>query len=93
MPPAPLEASLAIEDCDIGLENRHGMLKKVKTQPWAERCPLWRDTRSYLKKRILVQGQGDREVQPGGILRYFEDLNRVANAEIGPKNFFERAST
>jgi hypothetical protein len=48
--------------------------------------------RSYLKKRILVQGQGGREVQPGGILQYFEDLNRASNAEIGPKDFFEMAS-
>jgi len=45
--------------------------------------------RSYLKKRILVQDQGGREVQPGGILAYFEDLNRASNAEIGPKDFFE----
>ncbi len=40
--------------------------------------------RTYLKKRILVQNQGGREVQPGGILVYFEDLNRAPNAEFGP---------
>ena len=48
--------------------------------------------RSYLKKRILVQGSGGREVQPGGILEYFEDLNRAPNKYIGPKDFFEMAS-
>ena len=48
--------------------------------------------RSYLKKQILVQDQGGREVQPGGTLQYFEDLNRAPNAEIGPKDFFEMAS-
>jgi hypothetical protein len=49
--------------------------------------------RSYLKKRILAQYQGGREVQPGGILQYFEDLNRAPNTEIGPKDFFELTST
>ena len=49
------------------------------------------NTRSYLKKRILVQVRGGREVQTGGILLYFEDLNRVPNKEIGPKDFFEMA--
>jgi hypothetical protein len=49
-------------------------------------------TRSHLKKRILVQGRGGREVQTGGILLYFEDLNRAPNKEIGPKDFFEIAS-
>ena len=48
--------------------------------------------RSYLKNWILVQYQGGREVQPGGILQYFEDLNRAPNTEIGPKDFFEMAS-
>jgi len=46
-------------------------------------------SRIYLKKWILVQNQGGREVQPGGILQYFEDLNRAPNAEFGPKDFFE----
>jgi len=49
-------------------------------------------TRTYLKKLILVQNQGGREVQPGGILEYFEDLNRAPNAEFGPKDFFEMGS-
>jgi hypothetical protein len=40
----------------------------------------------------LVQNQGGREVQPGGILLYFEDLNRAPNAEFGPKDFFEMGS-
>jgi hypothetical protein len=29
-------------------------------------------------------------VQPGGILQYFEDLNRAPNAGFGLKGFFER---
>jgi hypothetical protein len=53
---------------------------------------LWTDNRSCLKKWILVQGQGGREFQPGGILLYFEDLERAPNAEIEPKDFFEIAS-
>jgi hypothetical protein len=50
-------------------------------------------TISYLKKRILVQGQGGREVQTGGIRQYFEDLNRAPNPAKGgrPKDFFEIA--
>jgi hypothetical protein len=48
--------------------------------------------RSYLKKEILVQGQGGTEFQPAGILMYVEDLNRRPNAEIGLKDFFESAS-
>jgi hypothetical protein len=31
--------------------------------------------------------------QPGGILLYFEDLNRAPNAEFGPKDFFEMGSS
>ena len=48
--------------------------------------------RSYLKIRILAQGQGGSEIQPVGILKYVEDLKRGANAEIGLKNFFEMPS-
>ncbi len=48
--------------------------------------------RSYLKKRILVQDRGGREVRTGEILLYVEDLNRSSNKEIGPKDFFEMAS-
>ena len=51
------------------------------------------DTRSHLKKRILVQDQGGVEFQPAGILKYVEDLKRGANTEIGPKDFFEIASS
>jgi len=47
----------------------------------------------HLKKRILVQGQGGHDIQTGGILPYFEDLNSASSAEIGPKDFFEIAST
>jgi len=49
-------------------------------------------SRGYLKNRILVQGQGGREVLSGGILLYFEYLKRAPNAEIGPKDIFEIAS-
>jgi hypothetical protein len=48
--------------------------------------------RSYLKNRILVQGQGGPEFQPAGILKYVEDLKRGPNAEIGPIDIFEIAS-
>jgi hypothetical protein len=48
--------------------------------------------RDHLKNRILVQGQGGREVPTGGILKYFEDWNRAPNAEIGPKDIFEMVS-
>jgi len=49
--------------------------------------------RSYLKKLILVQGQGGRYIQTVRILWYFEELNLAPNAEIGPKDFFEMVST
>ena len=48
--------------------------------------------RSHLKIRILVQGQGGNEFQPAGILMYVEELKRVPNAGIEPKDFFEIAS-
>ena len=48
--------------------------------------------RSPLKNWILVQGQGGLVFQPGGILSYFEELKREPNAEIGPKDIFEKAS-
>jgi len=51
------------------------------------------NTRSHLKKRILVHYRDGCEVQTGGILAYFEDLNRAPNKESGPKNFFEIASS
>jgi hypothetical protein len=44
--------------------------------------------RSHLKYRILVQGRGGSEFQTGGILRYFEDLKRGTNKEIGQKGAF-----
>ena len=34
--------------------------------------------------------QDEAEVQPAGILRYFEDLNLGLNADIGQKDFFEQ---
>jgi len=49
-------------------------------------------TRSHLKIRILVQGQGGTEFQPAGILKYVEDLKRGTKAEIGPKDIFKIAS-
>ena len=48
--------------------------------------------RSHLKKKVLVQDQGEAEFQPTGILKYVEDLKRGSNAEVGPKDFFEIAS-
>jgi hypothetical protein len=48
--------------------------------------------RSYLKNRILVQGQGGAEFHPADILKYFEELKREPNAGIGPKDIFEIAS-
>ena len=41
----------------------------------------------------LAQYQGGVELQTGGIRRYVEDLKPGPNAEIGPKDFFELAST
>jgi len=49
--------------------------------------------RTYLKNSILVQGQGGAEIQATGILKYSEKLKRGPNTEIGPKDFFEIAST
>ena len=49
-------------------------------------------TRSQLKKEILVQGQGGPEIQPADILKYFEELKRGHNADIGFKDSFEIAS-
>jgi hypothetical protein len=70
-----------------GNENKdsrvQGKKKKVKN----------RIMRSHLKKRTLVQGQGGRYIRTGGILQYLEDLNLTPNAEIGPKDFFEIASS
>ena len=50
-------------------------------------------TRSHLKKRILVKYRGGAKLQPAGILLYFQELKRGTNKEIGPKDFFEIAST
>jgi hypothetical protein len=40
----------------------------------------------------LVQGQDDLEVQPAGILLYFEELKREINIEIETKDIFEIGS-
>jgi predicted amidohydrolase YtcJ len=40
----------------------------------------------------LVQSQGGLKFQPGGILRYFEDLKRELNTGFGIKDIFEIAS-
>jgi hypothetical protein len=48
-------------------------------------------SRSHLKDRILVQGQGGSRFQPAGILKYVEDLKRGPNAEIGLIDIFEIA--
>lgn len=47
---------------------------------------------SHLKNRILVQSQGGLKFQPTGILKYFEDLKRERNTEVGPKDIFEITS-
>jgi len=49
--------------------------------------------RSHLKKWILVQVRGGAEFKTAGILTYFEDFKRGTNKEVGPKDFFEIAST
>ena len=50
-------------------------------------------SRIQLKERILVQNQGGREVQLGGILVYLEELNRTPSIELGTKVFFELNSS
>jgi hypothetical protein len=50
------------------------------------------ETRSYLKNRILAQGQGWTQFQPAGILKYVEDLKGEPNTEIEEKDFFKIAS-
>jgi hypothetical protein len=47
--------------------------------------------RSFLQNWILVQAQGGTAMQPAGILKYVEDLERDPNNEIGTKDFFETA--
>ncbi len=41
----------------------------------------------------MPQGQGGASFQPTDILKYFEELKRRANVEIGPIDIFEIAST
>ena len=48
--------------------------------------------RSRLKKRILVQYQGESEFQPAGIRQYVKDLKQGLKVGIGLKGFFEIAS-
>ena len=48
--------------------------------------------RIHLKNMILVQVQGVTEFQPADILKYFEELKRGPNTEIGTKDFFEMTS-
>jgi len=55
-------------------------------------CISNRLIRSYLKNRILFQGQGGTEFQPAGILKYSEELKRGLNTEVGAKDIFEIAS-
>ena len=47
---------------------------------------------SHLKNRILVQVQGGAEFQPADILKYFEELKRGPNTEVGTKDLLEMAS-
>jgi hypothetical protein len=44
--------------------------------------------RSHLKKRILVQGQGGRENQPGGIHRVFRGVDMSAQRRDWAKRLF-----
>ena len=37
----------------------------------------------------MAQVQGGIEFQPAGILKYFKELKRGPNTEIGTKDFFE----
>ena len=48
--------------------------------------------RTHLKKKIWAQDQGGIKFQPADILKYFEELKREPNAEIGFKDFFEIGS-
>jgi hypothetical protein len=48
--------------------------------------------RSHIKIRIFGRDQGEAEDQPGGILKYVEDLSRGLNADIGRKDFVEMVS-
>jgi len=41
----------------------------------------------------LVQVQGGTEFQSADILKYFDELKRGPNTEIGTKDFFEMVST
>ena len=41
----------------------------------------------------MAQGQGGTEFQPADILKYFEELKRDPNKEIGTKDIFEMASS
>jgi hypothetical protein len=41
----------------------------------------------------LVQDRDGAELKTGGIHEYFEDFQRGTNKDIGPKDFFEIAST
>ena len=50
------------------------------------------NSKSHLKNRILVQGQGGGECQPAGIRKYVEDLKREPIADIGAKDIFEIGS-
>jgi hypothetical protein len=40
--------------------------------------------------RIFGADQGGDTFQTGGIQAYCEDLKRVSNADMGPKDYFER---
>ncbi len=45
------------------------------------------------QKKDFGQTSRGAKLQPAEILRYFEELKRGTNKEIGPKDFFEIAST
>lgn len=51
-----------------------------KTRPFLKNG---QQIRTHLKIRVFVRDQGEAESQPGGILKYVEDLRRGFNADIG----------
>jgi hypothetical protein len=83
-----------------GIFDRRDYTVLKKDYPWSdyfEKLPegsnsSWKKKvfyiRSRLKNRILVQVQGGTEFQSADILKYFEELKRGPNTEIGTKDFF-----
>jgi hypothetical protein len=51
-----------------------------------------RSTKAISKIELWLKLKAGPKFQPAGILKYFEELKRGPNAEIGPKGIFEIAS-